>query len=509
MLYTEKSYHSSVLSLSEDFQFLRVTGESIGIAESNGAEEEKRGDSIFIRISNILRLDIGIIPDDATKCLTLERVNPMTCFCVVTKVAIGRFQKLDFTTATTADRESILSALAIVLKPEEEERPTLILHPRLPRSDQYLASQKSPCYNHFLSESGIQTQIPSHDTSSVNSNVISRDVDLSKRTRIYASTPPRPEKSGTTVRTPRTPRDQGTELALIDSPDSDDQMLGPEERPIEDEIVVPVLHKKEGESPLIQESGWFGLPEGTIISGGSSTTLWCTDDICSGALKDFSQTFQCIFVPNPSPENSLESADNRQEVANYIAYVLGAPSTVQPSPNEERSKSIHKSDSRTDGTAPNPNFHNRASLLNAPAKRWQQLQSEMTFSSALERSKQHMHVIQTTKSMDDIEGLSYMQSEQPMEISFFDATGYLSSLVDQLLPEAEHCDENSIKYYDSDQEDVRPRNFNGQSSRAIAVTMIQPGGKSSTVKRNRITFKPRNVGLKIAEEEVLKVVDVR
>jgi hypothetical protein len=488
---------------------LRITGESIGV-DSIDADEKKGDDLLFVRIRNILRLDIGIIPPEARKLPASAGIQSLTCFTLVTKEPVGKFQTFEFSTATGADRESVLSALAILLNSEKEQRPTLMLHPRASRLEGQLAPRKSPRYEQFVKDHDIAIQSPPEEPASKNIPPTTvNDEGFSQRTLIYASTPPRQGRASTVA---QTPRDQGTELALIEFSDSDDHIWGIED-PNQDDIVAPLLETDISDEKDPEGSGWFGPGEGEVVAtdvmAGMPTALWCTDDICSGALKDISLTFQGIFIYTPCEDNcGDDSADKRQEVESYIAYVLGAPSQGKQTTSEQISTLIHNGDPRMDVAVPNPKFRNRVCLPNGPSKRWHQLNSEMTFSSALERSKQHMQVVQTTKSMDDIEGLSYMKSTQPAQFAFFDATGYLSSLVDHLLPEVEELDDENTLYYDSDPEDARPRNFGSDRSRPIVEAMLHEPVEPPTLCRNAIEFRTRAVGRRIEEEVVLDVVDV-
>ena len=502
-LHLENTSHNIVLLLTENCQSLRIAGASIGQVDSNYGHEKLGDYFIIVALSNILRLDIGITPVEVMKRPISERNHPLTCFSIVTKVPVGKLQQLEFSTSSTADRESILSALAIVLNPEKQHRPNLLLHPRAPGFGRHLA-QRAP----YRTDNCLMERIPTiqrlPDVVALELETIETtiDEDVSTRTRIFESTPPRQIRASATS---RTQRDQGTELALIDRSDSDDPLWGLEESTSQDDTGVLAVQTK-GISKSMDAMEWRGTPEGEIIASGTTTAMWCTDNVCSNALKDIFQTFQGIMFTS-SPMNSAESADKRQEVENYIAYILGAPTATSQSPSDERSKATQSPDGRTDLPVLNSNIRNRATQINASANRWRQLKSEMTFSSALERSNQHMQVLQTTKSMDDIEGLLYMQSTQPAEPSFFDATGYLSSLVDQLLPEKEQPDESSILYYDSDPEDARSHKFGRGYTRAKVKTS-QPNMGSPAVLRNQLCFRTRTVGRRIEEEEVLNVVDV-
>ena len=499
----ENNSHNIVLSLTEECQSLRIVGESIGNVDWNHGNEKPGDHFIIVALSNILRLDIGIIPVDVMKRPISERNHPLTCFSVVTKIPVGKIQQLEFTTSTTADRESILSSLAIVLNPEKQHRPNLLLHPRLPGFGRHLAQRASYRTENCLTERISTTQSLPEVAIERDTVEASIDEDVSKRTRIFESTPPRQIRASAIS---RTQRDQGTELALIDFSDSDDPLWVLEESTNQDDTGVRSVRNNGSSSDCMDAMEWRGPSEGEIIAGGSSTAMWCTDDVCSSALKDIFQTFQGIMF-TASPKNTAESADKRQEVENYIAYVLGAPTATSQNTSEDRSKASQNTDGRSELPVLNSNIRNRATQMNASANRWRHLKSEMTFSSALERSNQHMQVLQTTKSMDDIEGLLYMQSTQPAEPSFFDATGYLSSLVDQLLPEKEQPDVSNILYYDSDPEDARSHKL-GRGCTRVKVKTIQPDLESPAVLRNQLRFKTGTVGRRIEEEEVLNVVDV-
>lgn len=482
---------------------MRISGESIGV-DSVDADEKKGDDSLLVRIRNILRLDIGINQSKARIIPDPKGVQSLTCFTLVTKEPIGKFQTFDFSTATGADRESVLAALAILLKSEKEGRPTLVLHPRASRLEGRLAPRKSPRCEQYQD---VAIQSPTEEpTPKKIPPVTVNDEGFSQRTLIYASTPPRQDRASTVA---QTPRDQGTELALIEVSEGDDHIWGIEDlnqyTTLPPRIDTDISYEKypEGkENPVKNEVVT------TDVMAGMTTAPWCTDDICSGALKDISRTFQGMFFYTPWEENCGQgSADKQQEVQSYIAHILGATSQGKKVASEPISTSIHNDD-RKDVIVPNPNFRNRVCLPNGPSKRWHQLNSEMTFSSALERSKQHMQVVQTTKSMDDIEGLSYMNSTQPVELAFFDASVYLSSLVDQLLPEVEQLDDENILYYDSDPEDARPSNSGSVRGGPIAEAMLHEPVEPPVLSRNAIEFRTCAVGRQLEEEVVLDVVDV-
>lgn len=208
---------------------------------------------------------------------------------------------------------------------------------------------------------------------------------------------------------------------------------------------------------------------------------WCSDDICTSALRDIAQSCTGIWdQTNNCGTNSTKSVcggsntivevdEERAHVEEYIADALGGQTCalgVYGGDVWTLTKSQHpKNNGESD--SPARRIKNRASLLNAQAIRLRALRNEMTFAAALKRSKERMHYVQTTKSFDDIADNERIRQAQERSVNRLHTSALMGQVMGNMVFQQQTImaggNNNNIGgdddtfYYDSDPEDVRVR----------------------------------------------------
>jgi hypothetical protein len=189
---------------------------------------------------------------------------------------------------------------------------------------------------------------------------------------------------------------------------------------------------------------------------------WCSDDICTLALKDIAETCTGIFDhhhDNPTLDmvggTPAKAAAERACVEEYIAGVLGAPSTALGAFFPDGDVWNVDSSKRPADKKKVNRIRNRASLLNAQATRLRTLRNEMTFAAALKRSKEKMQYVQTTKSFDDADSERLRQAQE-RSVNRLHSSALMERVMGTMVTAKPEVEEEAV-YYDSDPEDVRPR----------------------------------------------------
>lgn len=201
------------------------------------------------------------------------------------------------------------------------------------------------------------------------------------------------------------------------------------------------------------------------------TSAWCTDDVCTLALKDIADTCSGIFVLKQAEAGicSLSGITEEQRlmIEEYIASALGAPSAMYSFLSEadvwnaqvENEEATNASQGR---------IRNRASVLNAQCDRLHSLRQEMTFAAALKVSQEHM-ALQTTQSFDDAKQLKSKQFESKV-VSQLHSSALLKHIVgNMMMSSPTQEEEGAVAFYDSDPEDARPKALSKKDPRQITA----------------------------------------
>ena len=188
---------------------------------------------------------------------------------------------------------------------------------------------------------------------------------------------------------------------------------------------------------------------------------WCSDDLCTLALRDMGEMCTGMFEHHPHSYPTVDHVGSHSDmrphtekerayVEEYIAGVLGAGLVW----NADETKPAQKDKQQLKANR----IQNRASRMNAQARRLRTLRNDMTFAAAFKRSKEKMVFVQTTKSFDDAESDGIRQAqEQSMSMV------HSSALMDRVMGTTANAaaEDEDVLFYDSDPEDVRTRTRGG------------------------------------------------
>jgi len=234
----------------------------------------------------------------------------------------------------------------------------------------------------------------------------------------------------------------------------------------------------------------------SVVSGAQLAGAWCSDDICTLALRDIADTCTGIFeLKQKAQASCLDTVSIEQMVMieEYITAALGAPSAMYSYLTEPEvwNSEVITAPPKSDPKDPklNNRIRNRASQLNAQAVRLRGLQKEMTFAAALKQSKERMHVIKTTHSFDDnrLSRRNPKQTAANEAADQFHASALLQTLVESMVYDSqdvakmvEKKDKDEEVFYDSDPEDARPRRTRQDPRRVSAELQNQMDDSSVT-----------------------------
>lgn len=204
---------------------------------------------------------------------------------------------------------------------------------------------------------------------------------------------------------------------------------------------------------------------GNEISAGP----FCTDDVCTSTLKDFTDTMKGIFEMKQHSREGQQSDEKQRLMAeDYIANVLEAPTTVAA--NLLSVKDMFAAKPEKPPAPKKKSFQNRSRNRGAQAVRLARLRRQMTFHFA--DSSEKMPFVQIVSSYDDVERggrfgkklTSGMITKGPQS----DSSQFLKTVVDNMERNGSEDAEQEILYYDSDPEDVREMALRRGPRRAIA-----------------------------------------
>lgn len=265
------------------------------------------------------------------------------------------------------------------------------------------------------------------------------------------------------------------------------------------------------------------LAEDTILelaASGQLTSNWCAEEMCSFALKDITETCTGIFEPKNSEVGCINPASldvQQRTLEEYIASALGAPSafysywTEKVRPNSAELKTDEKV-----RAVPNGRVRNRASVLNAQAARLNKLKGEMTFASALKKSKK-MNNVQTVKSFDDSNIICSKRVRATNKAADkFHSSALLNQVVGSMLMGGADTSIGEVAYYDSDPEDVRARTLRTRGPRQVEAELKQAKSTEGDKANPIVLFtgfetvkSTKRVSKKLDEDSIVQMVQVR
>lgn len=225
---------------------------------------------------------------------------------------------------------------------------------------------------------------------------------------------------------------------------------------------------------------------------------WCSDNVCTLALKDLTDSCNGIFPLVQAPSDPcVDTSEQVKLVEEYITGALGAPKAMYKYIAEG---DVWSKKSMSNGNESKTNHRNRAWQLNAQASRLRSLRCEMSFAGALEESqKRHL---QTTQSFDDIK---YGKASRTAASRLFESP-LLQNLVGSTNAQNEAPAE--VTYYDSDPESSRP--LRTRATRTSVYALSNPGGVNEGLTDevfDRVARKSR-VSSKLETEVIADIVRV-
>lgn len=196
---------------------------------------------------------------------------------------------------------------------------------------------------------------------------------------------------------------------------------------------------------------------------------FCTDDVCTATLKDFTDTMKGIFeMKQHTREGQPEVAKQRTMAEDYITGVLGAPTTVAAnllSVKDMWSVAVDKAP-----VTKKKSLQNRSRNRGAQAARLVRLRRQMTFS--IDEYSEKIPYVQVVSSYDDIERAGRfgrkLKSGQIAKGEQHDSSQFLQMVVENMDLSASLDTHEEILYYDSDPEDARELALKRGPRRAIA-----------------------------------------
>ena len=200
---------------------------------------------------------------------------------------------------------------------------------------------------------------------------------------------------------------------------------------------------------------------------------WCTDDVCSNALRDIAETCAGIFgrkqdvASCPMSTGLTCQVDQQLALEEFIATALDAPNVMYSYLVEGDNWNKETNDNNVEQPSPSSGqvrrrVQNRANLLNAQAIRLRNLRNEMTFTSAFQRSKE-MKFLSKAQSFDDAQILSSQRRQLQATTKGAEklhASPLINNIVQALAldePGTTSNEGEEVAYYDSDPEDMEPR----------------------------------------------------
>lgn len=199
---------------------------------------------------------------------------------------------------------------------------------------------------------------------------------------------------------------------------------------------------------------------------------FCTDDVCTATLKDFTDTMTGIFeMKQNSREGQPVNEKQRVMAEDYITGVLGAPTTVAANLLSVTEMWNVTPDKPDRPPAPRKkSLQNRSRNRGAQAARLARLRRQMTFAATDSGDK--MPFVQIVSSCDDVERSGRfgrkLKSGEIVKAPQSDSSKFLQKVVDNMEHDPTADSGEEMLYYDSDPEDAREMTLKRGPRRAIA-----------------------------------------
>jgi hypothetical protein len=482
------------IRLSHDRFVLHVVDDTM-TEDSGGEEDEEKStgdgpsDSQLlhnINVEDIVRIDQS---GDTFVSHTCTDIDPLKCFSIVTKSAYNGSFHLDFECISIQQQEAIVIALRAV---SVEGEMLLRMRRRRASLPPYRGNSSSEVHSVALNLSVAPEAV----------------LSPMQRTCIYADT-------GST--------EEGTELALnrTEGYDSDGNKVGLRRR--QSVPADPFSFSEVSAQQSLDEQQDALEASSSMLAASFQEVLdeWCAEDACLD-LTEMSESLNGIFFLLETQQQVETRSEGAHEkvvrtdstdapVANFcVADFLDTPASIWadlPSP-------LSYDDKQSSSTRSSRKICNRASVANAQASRWSQLQVEMRFESATPSDACLNTSIVTTKSLDDLDGTEerVASSQRIASGNFTDTSGYgLFELfppglwgadTDPLLESEDCC------FYDSDPECSRMLTRR-RAPRRIQAERRNERKDTATDKRSRLDFAlPRHMGCRFDDEYASAIIDV-
>lgn len=456
--------------------------------QSNPDADEKKDDAsefgFDLYVHRILKLEVNDgRPGRPRRSFTL----------VVNDNAVTTPVNYDFEARSTLEREVIVSTVLVLLDQSHHSKLPIRVDTDIPGSTQSRDLHNLSNETTIPIEEGT-SDLPIPCSPSLGDDAASTETIISPRrhTRIYND-------------------EEGTETSLIIHLE-DIESRDPIDADDENELHARALVETSSQLSAMN------FTSAHLISGN-----WCSDDVCTLALRDIADTCTGIFaLKQEEPFTScynLVANDQALMVQEYFRSALGAPNAVYSYILESDVWSADRSVPQH-GNEPSRPIKNRANVLNAQAIRLRKLRNEMTFAAALKQSEEKMHFVQTTQSFDDARHYS---SKPPLKVANQAAQRLHSSpLLQHVIQSMKVSDGHTVEstenvdFYDSDPEDVKPRTLTSRGPRQAAADRLNVVEKNN-IKNNdkamsanfleQIPFDKKVK--KLDEDAVVDVVQVR
>eukprot|EP00934_Nitzschia_sp_Nitz4_P005974 Nitzschia sp. Nitz4//scaffold3_size479765//43810//46457//NITZ4_000017-RA/size479765-augustus-gene-0.1-mRNA-1//1//CDS//3329550509//5964//frame0 len=234
---------------------------------------------------------------------------------------------------------------------------------------------------------------------------------------------------------------------------------------------------------------------------------FCTDDVCTTSLKDFTDTMKSIFEMKQNSREGKPAAEKQRAMTeDYITNVLGAPTSVS---NLLSVKDMWGT--KIENPKPFKKvLRNRSRCTGGQASRVASLRRQMTFKSL--HSVEHMPFVQVVHSYDDMERSGRfgqkLNSSDIQKAPRNDTSQFLRKVTENAIHD-EVDEEGEVLYYDSDPEDVRERAATRGPRRAVADrNNLSPRAKPHTEALSSIPMSRMNLSRRLRRCDDDLVTDI-
>lgn len=472
--------------MTDDRSVLHIVNDSMTEEE----EKNQKHELLSSRVLHEIRIKgIEHIRDGGFASFSSRNVDPMKTFSIVSKMdARHGGINFDFECVGRKQQEAIVTALRFVASNNAGKEQSLRMRRRsLPA---------------FRGHSSAKVHPAALDV------IVTPDAVLSpmQRTCVYAG-------SGSP--------EEGTELALYRTSTEEIETLAPRRKSLPTDAFN--FSEVSDKQSLDEQQDTIGSSFSMLAASlREALDEWCSQDACID-LTDVAESLGDIFFlvqtqnklvdSNTTYSNGQhvrsDSSSDMQVGTLCMTDFFKTPAAIWaelPSPNV----SFEKQPSSTRDTRI---IRNRASVVNAQAYRWKQLQTEMTFESVNTSCECLMPSIQTTKSWGDLDGTDerVASSQRIASGNFTDTSGYG---LFELFPSGfwddddDPTDSENCYFYDSEPECARMLT-RSKGPRHIKAEQLNKVTTSTKKKAQRLNFSiPRYMGSHFDDEYVTAIIEV-